>query len=96
MRVKCERDNTEWGAFPMPYPAEGRQTTFYNEEGDMFLDCPTCCRRYFLYDAKHLTGREKSVAGRTPVAGDYFSDRILTVLIPPQGNGEKERENGNN
>jgi len=64
MKVKCERDGTIFEAIPKKYPSEKKQTTFYRKDGDLYIDCVMCCRRYFLYGN----------------SGDFISDRKLTIL----------------
>lgn len=64
MLVQCLRDNTKFEAREMPYPGEGRQRTENCAAGDKYIECPTCARRYFYYDA----------------TGKWTSDRDLKIL----------------
>jgi hypothetical protein len=70
MRVKCKRDNTIFTTEPVAYPSEKRQSTFHCKDGDKFIECPTCRRRYFLY-----SGIDTSVPD-----GQYYCDRPLIIL----------------
>lgn len=81
MKVKCERDETVFEATPKPYPNTDCQTCSHNAEGDLYISCPTCGRWYFLHSKEHLDQAKKhAVTGPEPKAGDYVSDRVLTVM----------------
>jgi hypothetical protein len=54
MLVQCAADGTTFEAHEAPYPGEGRQTHLLSKDGDRVIECPTCARRYWFYDA---TGR---------------------------------------
>jgi hypothetical protein len=85
-KVKCERDGTIWEAIGFPYPTKDRQTNFNNKDGDRFIECPKCARRYFLVDAagaKFINDRERNMNAK---GGDWVCDRILTIL--PQKNSK--------
>jgi hypothetical protein len=49
MLVQCLRDSTTFEAHECPYPDEGRQTTHHATDGDRYIECPTCARRYFFH-----------------------------------------------
>ena len=42
MRVRCNREGTEFEAMVVPYPVP---------KGAKYIECPTCHRRYF-YDSE--------------------------------------------
>lgn len=69
MKVRCERDGTEFEAVPRKYPSEKYPFSVNQcqEEGYAFpcrvIDCPTCVRGYF----QETDGR-------------WVADRPLTVL----------------
>jgi hypothetical protein len=64
MLVQCLRDSTTFEAHEMPYPGTGRQTTRMSKDGDKYIECPTCARRYFFHDA----------------TGKWSSDRDLKIV----------------
>ena len=68
MKVRCERDDTEFEVDPRPYPLPGKQSKFHHQDGDEFIECPTCGRRYFRQD-----GSDGDEVG-------WVSDRQLTIL----------------
>ena len=83
MKVRCERDKTEFETEPLPYPSAEHQSKNYYSNGDSCIHCPTCGRGYFRRDEKHLAGNPHMpniVTGPEPKAGDFVSDRVLTVL----------------
>jgi uncharacterized protein with PIN domain len=73
MDVQCLRDNTIFEAVPEPYPGPQIQTHLYDMNGDKFIECPTCGRRYFYYN--HGTDLEEN-----ELKLGWFSDRELRIL----------------
>lgn len=69
MRVRCERDGTEFEVTPRAYPSEEHPFSKKDCEENGYahpcqvIDCITCCRGYFL-DSD----------------GVWRSDRPLTIL----------------
>ncbi len=51
MKVQCRRDNTKFDATIVPYPSIEKPSTHYTEQGDRYIECPTCGRRYFMTDS---------------------------------------------
>ena len=83
MKVRCERDGTVFEARPLPYPSATCRRHDFNTGGDLRINCPRCCRSYFLHDAEHLSeARAGVITGPEPQAGDFVSDRVLTVVEP--------------
>lgn len=82
MKVRCERDQTEFEAVVKPYPSALHQSKNYNNGGDCFINCPTCSRAYFLHSKEHLSYPDipDIVTGPEAKAGDFVSDRVLTIL----------------
>lgn len=80
MKVRCERDGTEFEALVRPYPSPKKKSKIFHRNGDQCIDCPTCGRRYFLRDEQHLDNESVVVTGPEPKAGDFVSDRVLTLL----------------
>lgn len=64
MIVKCMRDNTTFVPIIKPYPRTGKQMTEMSKDGDRFIECPTCARRYFFHDE----------------SGKWESDRDLVIV----------------
>lgn len=75
MKVKCLRDNTIFDAIISPYPTE-RQTRFMDKDGDKYIECPTCGRRYFHYnegkDLQDVEPKDRKVG--------WHVDRPLIIL----------------
>lgn len=69
MLVKCERDGTIFSATVVPYPSPHRQSKFHSKDGDRFIECPTCGRRYFYQDGVNFDDEI-----------GWVSDRQLTIL----------------
>ena len=75
MRVRCNRDGTEFEAVPQPYPTSSRPSRMYDKDGDKRILCPTCGRAYFHYNE----GQDLSDLGESGKTG-WHSDRPLMTL----------------
>lgn len=76
MKMKCERDDTIFDAVPQPYPLPEKQSGHYDPvNGDQYIQCPTCGRRYFFYN-----GGENTV-GRENQNGHWYADRRLIPVV---------------
>jgi uncharacterized C2H2 Zn-finger protein len=77
---RCPKDRTVFEAEPVPYPRPGRQSKHNCADGDKFIECPTCGRRYFYYDHYEWS----DMAGFIPKGyTGYVSDRPLESVLPP-------------
>lgn len=74
MKVRCLRDDTMFDAVIKPYPTSNKPSTMYDKDGDKYIDCPTCGRRYFHYNS----GSQLADLGEVNKTG-WHCDRPLEI-----------------
>jgi hypothetical protein len=64
MEVRCKKHEQSFLAHPLLYPTDHSQSKIYCKDGDKYIECPFCGRRYFYNDDYET----------------WYADRRLTII----------------